>query len=137
MSEMMSACGVMCSECPAYQGAARGVAHQRRTVDAWQRIYALRETAEHISCGGCLSSDEEVFHTSRTCKARMCCRSKGFGNCAECGIDSCPDLESAQSMWDEVPALAKMLSPADFDEYARPYCGHRPRLTAARAARRR
>jgi hypothetical protein len=131
---MMSACGVMCSECPAYLGAARGIEHQRQTVDAWHRIYGLRETPDAISCGGCLGPDDQLFHTMGHCEARRCCRAKGFGSCAECAVEGCPALERAQAVWDSVPGLAGTLSAADFDRYARPYCGHRERLTALRAA---
>jgi hypothetical protein len=129
---MMSACGVLCSECPAYLGAAKGILHQKQTVEAWHRIYGLNETVEHISCCGCLGPDGEVFYTSHTCQARRCCRSKGFKSCAECPADSCADLEKAQSVWDEVPKLIEKLSPSDFSTYAQPYCDHRKRLTAAR-----
>jgi hypothetical protein len=131
---MMSACGVLCSECPAYQGLAKGITYQKQTRDAWQRIYGLNETIEHISCCGCLGPDDEVFHTCRNCKARRCCQSKGFGNCAECPIESCVDLEKAQSVWDEVPNLINKLSAIDFDTYARSYCGHRERLSGVRAS---
>jgi hypothetical protein len=132
MARMMSACGVWCSDCPAYHAETKGVAHQRRTVEAWRRIYRLHETIEHISCGGCLGPDEELFHTSRTCKARRCCRERQFQSCADCSNVPCKDLEAAQSLWDVVPALSSKLSRADFDNYARPYCGHRRRLAAAR-----
>lgn len=131
---MMSACGVLCSACPAYLATTKGRTHQKRTVEAWHRIYGLNETVEYISCCGCLGPDEEVFHTSRTCKARRCCRSKGFSSCAECPIELCVDLEKTQSVWDEVPNLMNKLSSADFDTYARPYCDHRKRLASARAA---
>ena len=135
MNPAMSACGVLCSECPAYLAAAKGEAHQQRTAEAWHRIYGLNEPAANISCGGCLGRDEEVFHTSRTCRARRCCRLKGFASCAECSMESCPDLERAQSMWDGVPELANALSAEDFTAYARPYCDHRQRLADARTAR--
>jgi hypothetical protein len=131
---MMSACGVLCSKCPAYHAQKKGVVYQKRTVDAWHRIYRLNETVEHISCNGCLGPDEEVFHTCRTCKARLCCRSKGFRSCAECPIESCTYLEKAQSGWDEVPNLINTLSSAEFDTYARPYCDHRERLAKIRAS---
>ena len=135
MSHMMSACGVICSECPAYHAAAKGIAHQQKTVDAWRRIYGLSETTEKITCGGCLGPDEQLFHTSGRCMARRCCRSRGFSSCAECPKESCQDLEKAQAVWDEVPQTGATLSPADFDAYARAYCGHRARLAAARASR--
>ena len=134
MARIMSACGVMCSDCPAYLGDVKGVAHQQCTVAAWKRIYGLNESTESIACGGCLAPDDQVFHTSRTCKARLCCRSNGFSTCAECLVERCPDLENAQSLWDEVPDLAKTLSGEDFATYAQPYCNHRRRLTAARLA---
>jgi hypothetical protein len=131
---MISACGVICSDCPAFDGAAKGSAHQQRTADAWRRIYGLNMTAEQISCGGCLGPDQELFYTMGNCAARICCRSKGFSSCAECPSVDCADLEKAQSVWDEVSELVHRLSPADFDEYARPYCGHRERLANLRAA---
>jgi hypothetical protein len=129
---MMSVCGVLCSACPAYLGAAKGIEHQNKIVEAWHRIYGLNETAEHISCSGCPGPDEEVFYTSRNCKARNCCLFKGFGSCAECPDETCTLLEKAQSVWDEVPDLIDKLSSEDFDVYARPYCDHRKRLEAAR-----
>jgi hypothetical protein len=135
MKEVMSACGVLCSGCAAYRGDAKGVEHQNRTVAAWRRIYRMNEAAEHIACGGCLGPDEKVFHSSLRCKARTCCRAKGFSSCAECEkAGSCPMLEKAQSVWDGVPKIAAALSPADLEAYAKPYLGHRDRLAAARAS---
>ena len=134
--KMMSACGVMCSECPAYLAASKGLSFQQQVVEAWRRIYGLNETSANISCSGCLGPDGDLFHTSGRCKARLCCRSKLFNSCAECPKEGCEDLEKAQSVWDEVPHIGSKLSQADFDRYARPYCGHRERLAAARAAHR-
>ena len=134
MDRMMSACGVLCSDCPAYHGDAKGVVHQQCTASAWERIYGLKESVGNIACGGCLAADDQVFHTCRTCKARLCCHSKGFGTCAECPVEGCPDLEKAQSLWDGVPDLAKTLSREDFATYAQPYCNHRHRLAEARPA---
>ncbi len=134
---MMSVCGVLCSDCPAYLARSTGIAYQRRVADAWHRIYGLSEAAENITCGGCLGPDSTLFHTSRGCEARRCCQDKGLSTCAECAEVACEQLERAQSVWDGVPKLASTLSRSDFVRYARPYCGHRRRLAAARAARRR
>lgn len=136
-ARMMSVCGVLCSECPAYHAGSKGLAYQQRTADAWRRIYGLIEPAENISCGGCLGPDDEVFHTCRACRARRCSRDKGFDSCAECPTRPCEDLEQAQSLWDGVPDLVSVLSASDFARYAQPYCGHRRRLDAVRAALRR
>jgi hypothetical protein len=130
---MMSVCGVVCSQCPAFHGSSKGIEYQGRIVEAWHRIYALDEIAENISCSGCLGPDEELFYTSRSCKARRCCRAKSFTSCAECPVEACMDLENAQAVWDEVPKLIDKLALSDFETYARPYCDHRKRLSAMRA----
>lgn len=136
MAKMMSACGVLCSGCAAFNGEAKGIEYQKRTVAAWRRIYGLREIPEHIACAGCLGPDEQVFHTSVRCRARNCCATKGLTSCAECSeAGSCALLEKAQAVWDGVPKIAERLSPADLKAYAKPYLGHRRRLAEARAAR--
>jgi hypothetical protein len=56
-------------------------------------------------------------------------------SCAVCPLESCPDLEKAQSIWDRTPDLLGVLSRADFVTYAQPYYRHRHRLAAARARR--
>jgi hypothetical protein len=132
---MMSACGVLCSDCPAYLGKIKGIKHQELTAEAWHRIYGLNEAAGNISCSGCLGPAEELFYTSRSCKARHCCLSKGYSSCADCPQESCEDLEKAQSVWDAVPDLINTLSPSDFAAYAQPYCGHRNRLARSRSTR--
>ncbi len=61
---MISACGVLCSDCPAFGAALKGVGYQGMVVEAWRRIYNLEEVPDHITCGGCLGKDEDVFYTS-------------------------------------------------------------------------
>jgi hypothetical protein len=132
MDPVISACGVLCSGCAAYRGRERGLDHQRRAAAAWKRIYGNEQKPDALACGGCLSADREVFHTSRRCLARRCCRAKGLTSCAACSIQPCAALERAQAMWDGVPGIAATLTPADRAEYAEPYCGHRERLAALR-----
>jgi hypothetical protein len=132
MNTMMSACGVLCSDCAAYLAKAKGLEYQQQVAGAWRRIYGLNEAASNISCGGCVGPDEDIFHTSVRCAARRCCRGKGLNSCSECPEERCEDLEHAQSVWDGVPGIASSLSSAEFETYARPYCGHRERLAAAR-----
>lgn len=72
MSKMISVCGVICSECPAYLGSSKGINYQQQVLEAWHRIYGLNEVVKNITCSGCLGSDEELFYTSRACNARRC-----------------------------------------------------------------
>ena len=134
MIKLMSACGVICSDCAAYSAASRGFAYQKEAAEAWRRIYGFQVEPEQMSCGGCHSSDDEVFHSSVRCTARRCCLAKGLNSCAECLEKSCELLARAQSNWDAVPEIGAKLSASDFEKYARPYCGYRERFEAARRA---
>jgi len=132
MNEVMSACGVICSGCAAYLADSKGPVYQRAAADAWERIYGFRVETAKMSCGGCLSSDDLVFHTSVKCAARRCCLGKRFMSCAECPEEPCDLLMKAQSNWETVPEIGAKLSAPDFERYAQPYCGYRERLAAAR-----
>ncbi len=132
MDKVMSACGVLCSGCAAYVAASKGSAFKKDAAEAWNRIYGVRVEIEKMSCGGCLSTDDQVFHTSVKCTARRCCLSKGFSSCAECPEEHCELLQRAQSNWESVPEIGAKLSGSDFEKYAQPYCGYRERLEAAR-----
>jgi hypothetical protein len=51
MATVTSACGVLCSECPAYLGKVRGAARQKRTAAAWRRIQErVRITRTRSQC---------------------------------------------------------------------------------------
>jgi len=134
MNKIMSACGVLCSDCAAYLAASKGPAYQKEAADAWKRIYGFQTEPERMSCGGCLSPDDEVFHTSVRCTARRCCLSRRLASCAECSEESCDLLARAQSNWDPAAEIGATLSASDFEKYAQPYCGCRERFNAARRA---
>ena len=133
MTRMMSACGVLCSGCPAFRDRDDGIDRQE-TAAVWRRSNGLKHKAGDISCAGCLGPDDQLFHTCRKCKARRCCRIKGLRSCAECTVKSCALLEKAQAQWDGVAKLVQVVGRADFAEYAKPYCNHRERLERARRA---
>jgi hypothetical protein len=119
----MSACGVICSACPAYlAGQSNDPAGRERVAAAWHEIYGLNFGPEAIACGGCLGSDEAVFCTSRKCSARRCCRLRGLASCAACADRPCADLERAQSIWDGLEEKAKTLPESAFKEFVLPYC---------------
>ena len=129
MTIHMSACGVICSECPAFlAGQAKDPAARARVAAAWHELYELDFGPELISCGGCLGADEDLFFTSRKCAARRCCRSRGWDSCAGCADRPCADLERAQSIWDGLEERAKTLPEPVFREFVLPYCHARRRV---------
>jgi hypothetical protein len=133
MTTVMSACGVLCSGCPAFWDKEDRIDRQG-TVPSRRSVHRPKENTEHTSCGGCLGPDDQVFHTCTGCEARQCCRDKALRSCAECFVKSCVLLEKAQAQWDRVPELVQVVSRADFAKYAKPYCNPRERLERARRA---
>ncbi len=132
MPIQMSACGVICSDCPAYvAGQSKDPAARERVAAAWHELYGLNFNPDVITCGGCLGSDEALFFTSRKCAARRCCRSRHRANCAACADRPCTDLERAQSNWDGLEERAATLPGATFREFMLPYCGARRRVPSA------
>lgn len=130
-----SACGVTCSECPAFlAGQAKDPAVRERVAAAWHALYQLDFEPEVISCGGCLGRDEDLFFASRNCPARRCCRSRSLASCAECADRPCTDLERAQSVWGGLAARAKTLPEPVFREFVQPYCHARERVPGTRNA---
>ena len=132
MDNVISACGVVCSDCGAFLASQKGPAYQQEVAEAWHRIYGFKAEPATLTCAGCLSSDDQVFPSSVKCAARQCCRTKGLSNCAECPEKTCQLLEKAQSNWESVPALEAKLSASDWQRYAQPYCGYRERLESLR-----
>ncbi|HTT57912.1 MAG TPA: DUF3795 domain-containing protein [Opitutaceae bacterium] len=62
MDVQLSACGVICSECPAFvAGHSADPAARARVAAAWHDLYGLNFDPEAISCGGCFGPDEAVF----------------------------------------------------------------------------
>ncbi|HUL54106.1 MAG TPA: DUF3795 domain-containing protein [Opitutaceae bacterium] len=129
MTNRMSACGVICTECPAYlAGRAKDPAARARVAAAWHELYGLNFAPEAISCGGCFGSDEDLFFTSRQCAARRCCQGRALASCAACADRPCADLERAQSVWDGLEERARTLPGPVFREFVLPYCHARQRV---------
>jgi hypothetical protein len=129
MTGRISACGVICTDCPAYlAGQAKDPAARARVATAWHDLYGLNFGADVISCGGCFGSDEDLFFTSRKCAARRCCQARALPHCAECPARPCADLERAQSVWDGLEERAQTLPEPVFREFVLPYCHARERV---------
>lgn len=89
MERMISYCGLVCSECPAYV-AKKDNDDERRimTAKAWS-CDAFIVNPEDISCDGCLSVDGEMFKYCGECNIRECGTSKKVENCGACSDYGC------------------------------------------------
>ena len=107
MSEMISCCGLVCSQCGAFI-ATRDDDDARRAEVAqqWSTQYNVDIKPEDINCKGCLSDIEPIFGHCRVCEIRKCAKDNAVVNCAHCDEYSCEKLDKFFQM---VPDTKKRL----------------------------
>ncbi len=93
MDRMISYCGLVCTECPAYL-ATKDNDDQRRadTAAQWSHQFKVDIKPEDINCLGCLSDRDPVFSYCRICAIRACGGERGLDNCAQCADFGCDKL---------------------------------------------
>ena len=107
MNRMIAACGLICTECPAY------IAHKNndqqlrvKTAEEWSKMFKAKLKPEIINCVGCLETEGTLFHHCMECKIRACCREKEILNCAYCDDYGC---EHITEFFGFVPEAKKVL----------------------------
>ena len=93
MGKLIACCGVDCAQCAAYI-ATRDDNNDLRaeTAALWARQLDTEVAPEYINCKGC-HQDEMHLGYCAICKIRLCCRERGFENCAHCSDYICDILQ--------------------------------------------
>ena len=95
MNEMISMCGLNCSECPTYIATQKDDDILREKVAKnWGEMYKKELKIEDINCHGCLSKDGILFAHCNNCEIRGCGLDKSVENCANCSDYSCEKLDN-------------------------------------------
>ena len=93
--EMMAYCGLVCTECPAYQGTqADDRALLESTARRWSEGYGESIAPEDILCDGCRSETGRRARFCDECGVRACCIGRGMETCARCEEYICERLET-------------------------------------------
>ena len=92
--EMIAACGLSCTSCPAYvAGKTADVALQQKTAAEWTAAYGIDVKPEDVICDGCQSTGPRLFSHCTVCDVRLCAHGKSYSTCAECGeYDECKTI---------------------------------------------
>ncbi|MCP4717497.1 MAG: DUF3795 domain-containing protein [Deltaproteobacteria bacterium] len=99
MSEMLSCCGLLCNQCPAYEATQSGDETKKAEVArVWSEQFQAEFTAADINCDGCCSASERLSGYCRVCEIRACARERQLENCAACEDYICEKLEKVVSM---------------------------------------
>ncbi|MFP4384065.1 MAG: DUF3795 domain-containing protein [Spirochaetia bacterium] len=109
MSEekLISYCGLVCSECPAYTATMKDdPALREQTARTWSEEYGVTIRPEDIVCTGCVPSKGRKFSHCGNCAIRSCAVPREIRTCADCPKYPCGELESFFKM---VPAAKSVL----------------------------
>jgi hypothetical protein len=110
MANLISFCGLPCSECGAYLATKNNDDQKRAEVaELWSKEYKTDLKPEDINCDGCTSGSDNVFNYTKICEIRKCGMEQGVENCAHCSDYACEKLEKffemvpdAKSRLDEI-----------------------------------
>lgn len=98
MNEMISYCGLVCSQCPIFIATRETDKTKKEKmiyeiVDLCQKIYGLSYTYEDITdCDGCRSESGRLFSGCKNCEIKKCAADKNIDNCALCEDYACEKL---------------------------------------------
>jgi len=99
MTEMIAHCGLVCTDCEAYQATQAGDQAALEQVAAkWAVEYnAPGMTVEQVACDGCLVEGRKCGHCGE-CEIRACGIARGVANCGHCADYACEKLEKLFAM---------------------------------------
>ncbi len=94
MEKVVSYCGIICGECPAYIATKEDDDTKRRDLaEQWSKQFDFEMKPEDINCDGCMSDSERKLGYCSTCEIRNCGMEKGLENCAYCNEYTCEKLD--------------------------------------------
>ena len=93
MEKIISFCGTVCTECPAFIATKNDDDDIRKeTAKLWSKQYNADIKNEDINCEGCTSERGIKFNYCNVCEIRKCGKEKGVSNCAYCSEYICDKL---------------------------------------------
>ena len=91
---LIAACGLICSECPAYLARKANDQNLREeTAKEWSEMYNAQIKPENINCDGCHTKKGVVFSHCNRCEIRACCAEKNIDNCSKCDEYPCSKIK--------------------------------------------
>ena len=93
MDKMIAYCGIVCTECPAFEATQKDDDAKRKNVaEAWSKQYKMSIKPEDINCDGCKSQGKRIIGYCNICEIRKCGKQKQVENCAYCEEYACEKL---------------------------------------------
>jgi hypothetical protein len=104
---IVSYCGIVCSECPAYIATQKNCDTMRQEIaEKWSKMYNAEIKPEYVNCDGCISGSNRRIAYTNECAIRLCGIEKDVSNCAYCDEYAC---EKLNPIFDSYPASKSTL----------------------------
>lgn len=98
MEEMVAYCGLVCTECPAYQATQKNDNDARAKIaKAWSKQYKHDFKPGDINCDGCLAFDKRLIGYCLVCEVRKCGSDRKVLNCGYCVEYPCEKLDKVHT----------------------------------------
>jgi hypothetical protein len=99
MDKMIAYCGIVCTECPAFEATQQNDnAKRKKVAEMWSKQYKMAVKPEDINCDGCISGSQRLLNYCAICGIRKCGQAKGVKNCAYCDEYACDTLAKFLAM---------------------------------------
>lgn len=108
MEEIISACGLICTECPAYIATLNDDDELRtKTANEWSKMYGATISPDDVNCVGCLEETGRHIGHWDECEIHKCTKERELLNCAYCDDYGCEKITGFFKM---APEAEKVLS---------------------------
>jgi hypothetical protein len=98
METMISRCGLVCTQCPAFIATLEDDDAKRAEVaELWSKQFNMEIKAEDVNCVGCLADGKHSSYCG-ICEIRKCAIERGLESCGLCDDYACENLEKVLSM---------------------------------------
>lgn len=94
MSQLISFCGIDCTNCEARTATLNNDDKLRQEVaDKWKVAHGFAFTADMINCTGCRVEGVKIGHWTE-CQIRLCAVARGYEHCGKCPeISECKNIK--------------------------------------------
>jgi hypothetical protein len=93
VDRIIGACGIVCSECPAYVATQADDADAiAKTAAEWSAQFDAEIKPEDIWCDGCFAESGRVCVHAGECDIRACVVERELANCAHCDDYGCEKI---------------------------------------------
>jgi hypothetical protein len=95
---MLSRCGLVCTDCPAFIATREDDDDKRAAVARlWSKQFQMDIKPADVTCAGCLADGPHSSYC-RVCAIRRCAVDRGLETCARCTEYACETLEKVLVM---------------------------------------